>query len=98
MLNRPVDPGRAGGVVHDEEDPIESETGDHGIEIALLVLERVVVPLRLVRVSPTEEVEHDDVAAAQCGTTRSYRWWLSGKPCMRTMVGPVPRCSRAWIR
>src|SRR4029453_2821858 len=43
----------------------ESETRDHGIEIALLVLERVVVPLGLVRVAPAEEVEDHDVAAAQ---------------------------------
>ena len=36
-----------------------------GVEIVLLVGERVLVVARLVGLTPAEEVEHDDVAVAQ---------------------------------
>jgi hypothetical protein len=65
MVEGPVDPRGARGVVHDEQHAIEGEAVDDGVQVALLVGEGVVVRRWLVRLAPTEEIEGHDVASLQ---------------------------------
>src|SRR5262245_10508551 len=65
MVERPVDPRGSRSVMGDQYDTSELELCDHGVEIAFQVLERVRVPVGLVRAAPAEEVEEDDSPAAE---------------------------------
>jgi hypothetical protein len=53
--------------VGDQDDLVQPELGDHGVEVAGLVLRGVGVAGRLVRFPPAEEVERDHAAAGEEG-------------------------------
>ena len=67
VRERPVDRRRSGGVVGDQDDLVEPEPGDHGVEVAGLVVRGVRVAGRLVRFPPAEEVEGDHPVAGEEG-------------------------------
>jgi hypothetical protein len=90
VLKCPVDHRWARGVVGHQHHRGELQVRDDGVEVGGLVAGGVGVADGLVGSSPAEESNVTTRRRASSGTSRSYRCWLSGKPCISTIAGSSP--------
>jgi hypothetical protein len=62
MLERPINGGRAGGIVRHKDNTLKIPFFDHSVQIALLILGGVWIVSRFVRASPPEKIKCDNAA------------------------------------